>query len=59
MYWSSEEDTSIPIVPTVMPWNCFRKIKNNFHLIDNNEFLKKDDKLGKVAPIYEELCKSL
>jgi hypothetical protein len=38
MYWSSEEDTSIPIVSTVMPRNRFRKMKNNFHLIDNIEF---------------------
>lgn len=58
MYWSTAEDTSLPVVPTVMTRDRFRKIKRYFHLKGNNQ-LEKDDKLCKKAPIYVELCKNL
>lgn len=58
MYWSSAEDTCVPIVPTVMPRTRFRNIKKFFHVMDNNK-LEKGDKLGKISPIYKELSKNL
>ena len=56
-YWSTSEDTAIPIVPTVMSRKKFKDIKRNFHLMDNS-LLQPDDKLGKVQPIYDELNKN-
>lgn len=58
LYWSTQEDLSVPIVSTVMPRNRFRKLKKYFHIIDNNT-LALGDKMGKVAPFYEELGKNL
>lgn len=58
MYWNSAEDIAVPIVSTVMPRNRFRNIKKFFHLVDNNQ-LRKEEKLGKVTPIYTELSKNL
>ena len=57
-YWSTAEDLKVDIVPTVMSRNHFQMIKRFFHLNDNTT-LKPDDKLGKIAPIYEELGKNL
>lgn len=57
-YWSTAEDLKVDIVPTVMSRNHFRAIKKFLHLNDNTK-LKSDDKLGKIAPIYEELGKNL
>ena len=54
LYWSTQEDLSIPIVSTVMPRNRFRKLKKFFHVIDNNT-LALGDKMGKISPFYEEL----
>lgn len=54
LYWSTSEDVSVPTVPTVMGRNHFKKIKKNFHVMDNSQ-LKQEDKLGKIQPIYDEL----
>ncbi|GFU12400.1 chimeric ERCC6-PGBD3 protein [Nephila pilipes] len=51
---STAEDLKVDIVSTVMSRNHFHTIKKKFHLNDNFK-LKSDDKLGKIAPVYEEL----
>ncbi len=56
MHWSTAEDLQIPIVPTVMSRNNFKKIKQFFHLVDNNK-ITSGDKLAKIAPFYEHLTK--
>lgn len=55
-YWSTHEDLCIPIVSTVMPRNRFRMLKKYFHLVDNTQ-LEAGDKLGKIAPFYDEIGK--
>lgn len=57
LYWSTQEDLSVPIVSTVMPRNKFRKLKRFFHIIDNNT-LALGDKMGKISPFYQELEKN-
>ncbi|GFQ80986.1 piggyBac transposable element-derived protein 3 [Trichonephila clavata] len=57
LYWSTQEDFSVPIVSTVMPRSRFRKMKKFFHIIDNNK-LTSGDKMGKITPFYSELKKN-
>ncbi|GFQ89336.1 piggyBac transposable element-derived protein 2 [Trichonephila clavata] len=56
LYWSTQEDLSVPNVSTVMSRSSFRKIKEFFHIIDNNK-LTSGDKMGKISPFYSELEK--
>jgi DNA excision repair protein ERCC-6 len=57
LYWSTQDDLMVPIVPSVMPRNRFRKLKKYFHIVDNTKLVA-GDKMGKISPIYEELQKN-
>ncbi|KFM77194.1 PiggyBac transposable element-derived protein 3, partial [Stegodyphus mimosarum] len=57
LYWSTQEDVSVPVVSSVMPRNRFRKLKKYFHIIDNTKLVL-EDKTGNVSPFYEELEKN-
>lgn len=59
LYWSTSEDTSVQIFSKIMSRSRFRQLKKYFHLVDNNKDVKSGDKLAKIAPIYDELCKNL
>ncbi|GFS85105.1 piggyBac transposable element-derived protein 2 [Trichonephila clavipes] len=57
VYWSTQEDLSVPIVSTVMPRSRLKKIKKFFHIMENNK-LTSGDKLGKISHFYTELEKN-
>ena len=55
-YWSTSEDTTVPIASTAKSRKKFKGIKRNFHLMDN-AFLQPGDKLDKIESIYDEMNK--
>ncbi|KAJ8956555.1 hypothetical protein NQ318_019279 [Aromia moschata] len=57
LFWSLDEDVSIPCVSTAMSRNRFQEIKKYLHFADNSK-LDKSDKLYKMRPMVTMLNKN-
>ena len=52
-YWF--KNTGITQIADKMPVNCFEKLRQYFHFVDNNLGNSENDKLFKVKPILDDL----
>ena len=50
MYWSTDDDTSCPLIRSLMARNKFTKIKSCIHVCDNDD-LDLNDKWSKLRPL--------
>ena len=57
-YWSNQPDLKAPFISETMSGERFLKIKKYFHVADNQN-LKNDHKVAKVAFLYEAMNKNL
>lgn len=57
LYWSLDEDCSVPIVSRTMSKNRFMEIKKFLHFCDNESAAESTDKMFKVRPLADILIK--
>ncbi len=58
LFWSTTEDTNVPIASTVMSRNRFTALKKYFHIINNTK-IDLDDNMAKISLFYTELTKKM
>ena len=54
MYWSLDEDVSVPIINNSISRNRFHEIKKHLHFADNSK-IDKEDKMYKLRPLVDIL----
>lgn len=53
LFWSTDEDCSVPFVSNAMRRNSFDDILRYLHCADNSKIVPGTDKLFKIRPLFE------